>query len=313
MIAGAGRLASCALLAVLLAAGRASSSPGLIDGYRVHRSPSGAFIVQYPPSLEPMDREIEGLLEDSVPAIAAEIGLETIAPIRVYLAPDDRSYAALHQGRIPEWGIAFSDVADQVLGFDAPRIGSGPRPLRAVARHELSHLLLAQRVGAVRVPTWFMEGLAVRQSEEWGLADEWNLTLLAGRARLPYLEELAGPFPRESERAALAYGLSYKAVTELLRGRPDAIMTLTAFMRDRGDFEDAFVSTFGVTPYEYASRFYVLAHRRYRTPGAVINAGPYWLGLALVFVAVYAAKRARMRRKLREMEERERAAGSFVD
>lgn len=313
MIAGARRIIACAAAVALFAAAHAPASPGLVDGYRVHRSPSGAFIVQYPPALEPMAREIEGLLERSAPSIAAEIGLETIAPIRVYLAPDDRAYAALHEGRIPEWGIAFSDVADQILGFDALRIGVGPRPLRAVARHELSHLLVAQRVGAVSVPTWFMEGLAIRQAEEWSLADEWSLTLIAGRTRLPYLEELAGAFPRESDRAALAYGLSYKAVTELLRDRPGALMTLTAFARDRGDFEDAFVSTFGLTPYEYASRFYVLAHRRYRAPGAVINAGPYWLAFALLFVAVYLAKKARARRKLREMEERERAARSFAD
>ncbi len=310
------RAAPAALLALafVLAASGASGREagwGLVDGYDILRSASGTFIIQYPPRLERMAREIETLFEESAGEIAGEIGLETIAPVRVYLAGDDATYRSLHEGRIPEWGAAFSAVADRVIGIHAPLAVAGPRSMRALVRHELSHLLLAERVGAVNLPAWFMEGLAMIQAGEWRLADEWNFMLLAGRGRVPYLEEIAGPFPRRAEDAALAYGLSYRAVSKLLAENPGSLATLTAFIRDRGDFEDAFFMTFGETPYDFAARLYVIVHERYRTPGVILNASPYWLAAAALVVAAYVARRVRTRRALREMEEREARLSSF--
>lgn len=303
--AGIAALAATALRS----AGAAGARDGPVDGYRVRRSAGGAFVMHFHPQLDPMAREIEPLLEDAAAEIARELGLETIAPIRVYIAADEAAYRALHGGGVPEWSSAFSAIEAQTLGIYASRAAAGPRALRSVVRHELSHLLFAQRVGGANAPMWFMEGLAMAQSGEWHFADEWNFMLLAGRGRLPYLEEIAGPFPRRAEDAALAYGMSYRAVTTLFAEAPDFPSTLTAFMRDRGDFDDAFFLTFGLTPYDFASRLYVRVHERYRAPGVILNAAPYWFAAAVLLVGVYAARRARMRRRLREMEEREAEDG----
>jgi hypothetical protein len=274
-------------------------------GYQVLRSAEGSFVICYPPRLARMAREIDRLLESSSGPIAAELGLEHIAPITVVLASDERTYELLHGGAIPEWGIAFSDVRDQVLGIDVDAVLRDPHPLAGVVRHELSHLLLEQRVGGAVMPTWFMEGLAMRQAGEWDLSDEWRLMTLAARRDVPYLEELRGPFSRSADRAALSYGISYLAVDELLRDRPGALMTLTAFTRDTGDFERAFSSTFGMSTYDFAGKLYVEIDRRYRVPGAILGAAPYWLAATLLFVAVYAIKRLRTRRKLERWEAEE--------
>jgi hypothetical protein len=274
-------------------------------GYQVLRSENGSFIIFYPPDLERFARETETLLEESTGAIASELGLESIAPIKVIVASDMKTYELLHGGAIPEWGIAFADVESQVLGINVDLVVREPRRYAAVVRHELSHLLLAQRVGAVRMPTWFMEGLAMMQSGEWGFSDEWRFMTMAGRKDLPYLEELRGPFPRSANRAALSYGMSYFAVRKLLGDRPGALVTLTAFIRDSGDFESGFESAFGESAYDFAGKLYVEIDRRYRTAGAILNATPYWSGAALLVVAVYLVKRARNRRKLERWEEEE--------
>ena len=282
-----------------------------IAGYRTLRSASGTFVIWYPPRLEGMARETEALLERSASDIAGELGLETIGAIRVYIAGDDETYRKLQEAYLPEWSSAFSSAGDRTIGIRATSASSGPRSLRAMVRHELSHMLLAERVGGVPLPAWFMEGLAMMQAGEWSFVDEWNFMLLVGRRRLPYLEEIAGPFPSRSEDAALAYALSHRAVSQLLREAPGSLLTLTAFIRDRGDFEDAFFLTFGMTPYDHGSRVYVGVHERYRTPGAVLNAFPYWLAASALVVAAFIAKRARTRRRLREMEERETGTSSF--
>jgi hypothetical protein len=271
-------------------------------GYQILESESGPFIIFYPPQFAKMARETQALLDESSGRIARELGLESIAAIRVIIASDMKAFELLHGGAIPEWGIAFADVKSQVLGINVDLVVRNPRDFSTVVRHELSHLLLAQRVGGVPLPTWFMEGLALMQAGEWSLSDEWAFMTTAGRKDLPYLEELRGPFPRSANRAALAYGMSYFAVRKLLDGRPGSLITLTAFIRDTGDFESGFESAFGQTAYDFAGKLYVEIDRRYKTAGTILNAAPYWTGAALAFVAVYLVKRARSRRKLRRWE-----------
>jgi hypothetical protein len=295
----------------LVLASRAGAARDALTGYQILSSSGSPFIIFYPPSAERMAREVEQLLNESVAEIAGELGLETIGAIKVVLVSNTKTYELLHQGKIPEWGIAFSDIDAQMLSINMDLVVRSPRPLSIVVRHELSHLLLAQRVEGSRIPTWFMEGLAMVQAGEWSFSDEWRLMTMAARRDIPYLEELRGPFPRSPDRATLYYSLSHFAVEELLHERPGAVMTLTAFIRDTGDFESAFASTFGMSTYDFAGRVYVEIDRRYRVPGTILNASPFWLAAALIFVAVYAVKRARSRRKLERWEQEEARTSRF--
>ena len=87
--------------------------------------------------------------------------------------------------------------------------------------------------------------------------------------------------------------------------RPAALMTLTAFIRDSGDFESAFVSTFGISTYDFAGKLYVEIDRRYKTAGNDPQRRSVLARrLALLFVAVYLVKRVRSRRKLERWERR---------
>jgi len=300
----AGLLTVAVACAIPLAPGALPAEDVLKD-YQVLRSESGSFVIFYPPNLVRMSKEIDKLLEESAGGIARDLGLETIGTIKVILASGAKTYGLLHRGRVPEWGIAFSDLEARVLGINVDLVVRNPRPFSTVIRHELSHLLLAQRVRGAAVPTWFMEGLAMMEAGEWTFSDEWRLMTLTGRRDLPYLEALKGPFPQAADEAALCYGVSYLAVEELLRASPGALMTLTAFIRDSGDFESAFASTFGKSTYDFGGKLYVEIDRRYRRAGTILNASPYWLGAALLFVAVYTVKHVRSRRKLERWEEEE--------
>lgn len=295
-----------AIASAAVCAEGALAAEDILKGYEVLRSRNGSFVVFYPPHLARMAQDINRLIEESAAGIASSLGLETIQEIRVVLASNERDYGLLHRGAIPEWGVAFSDLGAQVLGIDVDLVVRDPRPVSTVVRHELSHLLLAQRVGGAAVPTWFMEGLAVMQAGEWSFSDEWRLMTLAGGRDIPYLETLKGPFPSSAEKAALCYGVSYLAVGKLLREAPGSLLALTAFIRDSRDFESAFVSTYGVSTFDFGGKLYVEIERRYRTAGTILNASPYWGGVALLFVSVFLVKRARSRRKLERLEEEAR-------
>ena len=291
-----------AIASAVVSGAVAVAAEGVLTGYQVLPSEDGSFVVFYPPHLARMARDIERLIEESAREIKRELGLETIGTIKVILASDAKTYEVLHQGAIPEWGIAFSNLDPQVLGINVDLVVRNPRPLSSVLRHELAHLLLAQRVKGAAVPTWFTEGLAMKLAGEWSLSDEWRLMRLVGGRDIPYLEALRGQFPRVEEEAAVCYGVSYCAVDKLLRDNPGTLLTLTAYLRDTGDFENSFASTYGISTYEFGGKLYVEMDRRYRTAGIILNASPYWGGAALLFMAVFFAKRARNRRKLDQWE-----------
>lgn len=288
-------------------AAQSTGASGLED-FHSKRSASGPYIILYHPRIEKMADEIEILLVESAEGIAGELGLETIDTIRVFLVPDEDDYRQLHRLVLPEWGVAFSEIRQQILGVNTAAVLQSPRPLRIVIRHELSHLLLAQRVGAVRVPLWFMEGLAILQASEWGFKERWKLAAAVWSGRAPDLEDLVRSFPTRVDDAGLAYSVSFFAVDELLRGRPEDLITLTAFIRDLGDFDEAFQKTFGESTESFAARVHALLSKKYRTTGGLIRTTPYWLILALLFVTAYFIKRFRNARKLKKWERSEASA-----
>jgi hypothetical protein len=298
-ILAAGVISLCCAWPAWIAAGRDHGSE------RTIRSSCGAFIIRYPARLDAMAGTVEEFLCESTGTIASMLGLGSIDTITVLIAPGIEGYRRLHGGRLPDWSAAYSDIDAQVLGLNSRAVVGMRRPIRIVIRHELSHLLLAQRVGGVRCPTWFLEGLAMMQSGEWGFGDEWRLASRITRGEIPYLEDLEGPFPVDADDAAFAYGISYIAVQELLRERGGDLITLTAFIRELGDFDEAFATTFGESPAHFDGRLHVILYERYRNVGALIRTAPYWPLAALLFLCAFLVRRHRNRRRLEEWERRE--------
>ncbi len=272
---------------------------------RTARSSCGPFIMRYPAGFVEMAETVERFLCESTGTMANFLGLESIDTITVLVASDAEGYRRLHGGRLHEWSAAFSDVRSQVLGINSRAVVRMRRPVRTVIRHELSHLLFTQRVRGVRCPTWFMEGLAMMQSDEWGFDDQWRLVNQIVRKEVPYLEDLAGPFPANADDAAFAYGISYIAVQELLRERPEDLVTLTAFIRDLGDFDEAFATTFGESTEHFDGRLHSIVGKRYRNIGVVIQSMPYWLIVTVLFLLAFVLRKYRNRRRLEEWERME--------
>lgn len=308
MIRAAARLVlAAAMILAAPQAGRAGAEPGRAAfdeaGYMVLQAPCGLFYIHHSERTSRISREVEKLICESAGDIAAEIGLEKPGAIRVYIVPDRNEFNSLSGGAIHEWGEAYSDLGRMVMGIDAGAVLRSPRPLKTVVRHELSHLFFSQKVRGVRCPAWFMEGLAMRQSREWTLVDQWNLVASIWSGRLPDLEDLGGAFPRPIAEASSAYRLSYAAVEELFGENPGDLVTLISFVRDTGDFDRAFLLTFGRAPEEFTAAFHMKLEKRYRTAGAILQSSPFWIFVVLLFLSAYALKRIRGRRKLKEWRE----------
>jgi hypothetical protein len=273
-----------------------------LEGYYARPVSCGNHIIYYGDRGEKLAIEIEKILCRAAGDIAAGVGLEKVSPVAFIIAPDTPAFRRLHGGRLPEWGEAFGDSRRMIIGIDASRVLLSNRPFETVVRHELSHVFLAQRTGRARCPSWFVEGIAMRQSREWTLGDQWRLALTVARDDVPRLEDLQGRFPKSSGKAAVAYRISYAAVEELIGGEERDIVTFTAFLRDTRDFEKAFTLTFGETTAEFSGRFEASMRSRYHRTALFLNISPYGLMLSALFLFVYFLKRNRSRKKVEEWE-----------
>ncbi len=289
---------------ILISISISAVAPGR-ERTETRRASAAPFIIVYPPHLGRMADRVSRILDRSYADIAGEMGLEGMDTVTVYIAGDREAYRRYHEGLVPEWGVAYSRWNGREIGIDAGAVLSEPRPLEVVLRHELSHIALAERVGGAPCPHWFVEGLAMHQSSEWTFEDQWGLVRSVSGKNLPRLDELAGPFPRSAADAALAYRVSYYAFEELMEERQGELVTLTAFIRDLGSFDESFTLTFGESPGEYSERLHVLMLNRYETAGRLIRSMPYWGVLSMLFLVAYMAKRIRTWRRLKEWERAE--------
>jgi hypothetical protein len=281
------------------------------EDYETRTSAEAPFVFIYPPRLSRMADTVEEILVRTYEEIARAVGLEQLDTVTVYIAGDEETYRRLHGGLVPEWGIAYSRRDGREIGIDAGAVLRTPQPLETVIRHELSHIALTERVGGAACPRWFAEGLAMIQSREWGFEDQWGLMSSVWKKSLPSIEDLEGSFPHGAEDATLAYRVSYYAVDELLRRRPEDLVTLTSFIRDLGDFDRAFLLTFGESPVHYSDRIYVQIVDRYATAAMLMRSMPYWGILSVLVILAYLFKRLRARRKLKEWESQEDGTASL--
>jgi hypothetical protein len=129
------------------------------------------------------------------------------APVRVYVCASLDSFESYCPGRRKAAGCVINKRL-----FLSPKLESTPERVPKIITHELSHLHLQQRVGAIRLqiatPPWFQEGLAVYVSSGGGAEsvseDQARQSIADGKHLVP--EESGSLFFRQE---APVHGLSH--------------------------------------------------------------------------------------------------------
>jgi hypothetical protein len=251
------------------------------------------------------DRVAEICLE-SVPEIAAGLGLREVSPFRVFLIPDLEEYGRRMNVKFPAWGVAFAFMESQVMLVDVKRASNAWNTLEKVIPHELSHILVAQRVGNIRMPVWFLEGLAQWQAHQWSIVESWRLMEAVWGNRAPYIGRIADGLPAEESSVREAYRVSYAAFQHRFDKQMDLVPEFLDEVAARGEFDQAFESFWGETQFDYYVRFSDHLVSKYRSGLMLFQTGPLFTLVAVLFVFVIFARWLRNRRRLREMEESER-------
>lgn len=292
------RVALIVILAVMVAVPRAAADTLAVDGFPV--------IIEYEDGQQKVADKIAQVCREHIPRLAAELGLGDVQSFRVFLIDDMPAFERSQGIRLPTWGVAFAFMDNQIMLVDVRRATKTWDGLDRIIPHELSHLLVAQRVGGVPMPLWFLEGLALWQAREWSLFENWRLMEAVWGNRAPALVQIHDAMPTAESSARDAYRVSYTAITKRFGGELGALPAFLDEVVGTGDFSEAFESFWDEREIEYSARFAGDLNRKYKSRLLLFQAGPLFSIVAVLFVLIYIKVRVRSRRKLKRMEDAER-------
>jgi hypothetical protein len=168
-------------------------------------------------------------------------------------------------------------------------------------RHELAHLALYERLGS-RPPRWFQEGYASVAAREWRRDDVLATNVALALRGVPTFEQLEASFAGGSATAQSAYALSYRAVAELASLDPERGLTLLfEYWVDARTLDAAIRRAFGMTLAGFEKEFQKRVRRRYGVLALVADLSLVFLVTGVALLPFFASRRARDRRRLREM------------
>jgi hypothetical protein len=269
-----------------------------LDGYPI--------TIRYLEKDEKVADKISVVAADAIPRLSRELGLQEIKPLRVFLISDMETFRKEMQVRLPSWGVAFALMDNQVMLVDVRRATHAMNKLENVIPHELSHLLVAQRVGGVGLPMWFVEGLAMWQAREWSLIENWRLMEAVWGKRAPTLNQVYVSLPREEPRARDAYRVAYVGFTERFDDQMDRVPSFLDEVVRSGNFSSAFEAFWGENEFDYYTRFAASLDSRYRSRLLLFQTGPLFTIIAVLFVFVVLRIYIRNRNKLKRMDDVDR-------
>jgi hypothetical protein len=235
--------------------------------------------------------------------------------VLIAIAPDARRFRQWAGPGAPEWGVALAFPQSRRIIIQGSAAGSEAGDPIETLRHELAHLALHERLGD-RPPRWFDEGYASVAAHEWHRDDVLATNVALALRGPPTFDQLEASFSEGSSAAQSAYALSYRAVAELASLDPDRGLTLFFHYWESGKSLDAAVrQAFGMTLSGFEREFQTRVQRRYGALALFADLTLVFLVCGLALLPFFVVRRARDRRRLRDMlaadaaaEQAERAA-----
>lgn len=280
--------------------------PTTVLAQKVMTVPGQPVTIQFLAGDQKVADRVSAITAEAIPRLSMELGLDRVFPLRVYLISDMEAFQREQGVRLPEWGVAFALMENQVMLVDVKRATNAWNSLRKVIPHELSHLLVAQRVGDVRLPVWFVEGLALWQAGEWSLLENWRLMEAVWTRRAPGLAQVHRTLPAEKTKAHDAYRVAYMGFTERFDSQMDRLPVFLDEVAGAADFGTAFQTFWGESESEYYTRFGESLRKKYRSRLLLFQTGPLFTIVGVLFLIVVLRVRIRNRKKLKRMEQIDR-------
>ena len=236
--------------------------------------------------------------------IYSQLGLAVKGDTRIAVSRDAEAMlvrAAREQGSTPpEWAAGLAYPSKRAIYMHA----SMPiDEFEVTLRHELSHVAFGQLRAGAHAPRWFVEGLAVWQSEGFDLGRAWLLTEAATMGTLYPLSALDRGFPSNGVRAGVAYAQAVHFIGYIhARFGADRFSKLIAALQPGdAEFADVVLAVFdiplGALERDWRSRLRV----RWGWLGALFTENTVWVLAAMLLILGWMRRRRERHTRLEQM------------
>ena len=170
---------------------------------------------------------------EALPRLSDALDLPVGGTVHVYIVDSQEAFRQLQPGAAPLWADATAYPALGAIYLRDPSVRDGTaKPLEQVFEHELVHILLGRAFAPTVPPSWLQEGVAQVLAGEAGPEVAAQIRDGIAQGGLLPLDHLESGFPRDANRARLAYAESADFVAWLqARHGPGVVSGLIAATR----------------------------------------------------------------------------------
>jgi len=242
--------------------------------------------------------------------VVRTLGHEPSSPITIIIAADEKRFMALTREVLPDWSAAAALPGNRIV--ISPLKGRKIDVERIVA-HETVHCVINDASGGRYVPRWFHEGCAETVAGGLGIRGRAYIVWKVLSDDIMSFTDIERVFSRGAQDAGLAYDQSLIAVGYLMKihGK-DVLGAILSGMRDGLEFDAAFERATGVAPKMFETVCAVHIKKTYGWRAVVTVVPGTWTGILILAFIVYAVKKYRTRKILKEWETMEKP-GNIID
>ncbi len=242
--------------------------------------------------------------------IVEDLGIDFEEKTKVYLAPSSREYQEIQPGKgVPSWSAGVAYPGLNLIIIKSPKaIKVGNIDLIKVFKHEFTHIALGRAFkGNENVPRWLDEGLAMYESREWNFSRTFTMTRAVLTDSLIPLSEITHSFPKEADRARLAYSESFYLISYLINrcGRESFHQFIKEYSGGKR-LKKVLMEVYGIRLEELEEKWRNYLKLRFSWIPIITSATTLWFLITIAFILGYLRKKKENRLKLEEWEREEK-------
>ena len=157
----------------------------------------------------------------------------------------------------PEWGIAITKSRENKIIIQATSIANiSKNRFKEIIIHELNHLYIHRLVVSGLMPSWFIEGIAMKFSNEFSYTDKIEISKALWKQQIIPLNALTNFYTKNKYIIKLAYAQAASAVYALEYYYGEKIThQIINLLKQKYTFEDALLQITGDDNIDFQEKY----------------------------------------------------------
>ncbi|HGE70831.1 TPA: hypothetical protein ENX78_08360 [Candidatus Poribacteria bacterium] len=267
------------------------------------------FFVRYIHDIKSAE-EIQKIAEDFLPKVTANIGCPIDRKIDIWFCETRKEFNRAVNAPIQDWAIGCAYPLQARIIILDPTLSEYRRlDLKRIVEHEITHVVFGLCIGEniVNVPKWFIEGIAMFESDDWGYGNYWTiLTGTIGNSIIP-LSNISENFPIREYQVRLAYSQSFSIISFVSkRYGDDAIRVCIRELAKGKSFDEALAIATGANIDWIESIWLKELKKRYKWFSILSSGFILWGGIVFILWIAIFRQKWKNRKIMKQWEEEEK-------